>query len=176
MKSLKNVLLSAALTAMMGLVASTTVQAQSELYPQHFDLEQVVLMDGPMRTALITNSRTLMKYDADRLMTPFVREAGLAKTTDTKSKYYNWTTKHPTFRNWGDSSWSLEGHVGGHYLTALALSYAALRNDEAQTALATQLKNKLDYCLQIMKDCQDAYEGNTAGMEGFIGGQPITQI
>ena len=160
----------------MGLAGSTTLQAQSELYPQHFDLEQVVLTEGPMRTALITNSRTLLKYDADRLMTPFVREAGLAKTTDTKNKYYNWTTKHPTFRNWGDSSWSLEGHVGGHYLTALALSYAALRNDEAQTALATQLKKKLDYCLDIMKDCQDAYEGNTAGMEGFIGGQPITQI
>ena len=160
----------------MWLTGSATLWAQSELYPQHFDLEQVVLTDGPFRTALITNSRTLLKYDADRLMTPFVREAGLAKTTDTKNKYYNWTTKHPTFRNWGDSSWSLEGHVGGHYLTALALSYAALRNDEAQKALATQLKNKLDYCLQIMKDCQDAYEGNTAGMEGFIGGQPITQI
>lgn len=160
----------------MWLTISLHVTAQSELYPQHFDLEQVVLTDGPFRTALITNSKTLLQYDADRLMTPFVREAGLAKTTDTKSKYYNWLTKHPTFRNWGDSSWSLEGHVGGHYLTALALSYAALRNDEAQTALATQLKKKLDYCLDIMKDCQDAYEGNTAGMEGFIGGQPITQI
>ena len=160
----------------MWLTASLHVTAQSELYPQHFDLEQVILTDGPFRTALITNSKTLLQYDADRLMTPFVREAGLAKTTDTKSKYYNWLTKHPTFRNWGDSGWSLEGHVGGHYLTALALSYAALRNDEAQTALATQLKKKLDYCLNIMKDCQDAYEGNTAGMEGFIGGQPITQI
>ena len=160
----------------MWLTASLHVTAQSELYPQHFDLEQVILTDGPFRTALITNSNTLLQYDADRLMTPFVREAGLAKTTDTKSKYYNWLTKHPTFRNWGDSGWSLEGHVGGHYLTALALSYAALRNDEAQTALATQLKKKLDYCLDIMKDCQDAYEGNTAGMEGFIGGQPITQI
>ena len=87
MKSLKNVLLVAALTAVMGFAASTIVQAQSELYPQHFDLEQVVLMDGPMRTALITNSRTLLKYDADRLMTPFVREAGLSKTTNRSNKY-----------------------------------------------------------------------------------------
>ena len=27
-----------------------------------------------------------------------------------------------------------------------------------------------------MKDCQDAFDGNTQGMEGFIGGQPINQI
>lgn len=155
---------------------SLQLTAQSELYPQHFDLEQVTLTDGPFRTALITNSQTLLQYDADRLMTPFVRESGLAKTTDRQSKYYNWVTKHPTFRNWGDSGWSLEGHVGGHYISALALSYASLRNDDSQQTLVKQLKERLDYCLDIMKDCQDAYDGNTEGMEGFIGGQPITQI
>ena len=176
MKTLTNMLLTAVAIMVMEMMGCIKVQAQSELYPQHFDLKEVVLSDGPMRTALITNSRTLLQYDADRLMTPFVREAGLAKTTDTKNKYYNWLTKHPTFRNWGDSGWSLEGHVGGHYLSALALSYAALCNDDSQSELATQLKKRLDYCLDIMKDCQDAYEGNTNGMEGFIGGQPITQI
>ena len=160
----------------MLLTGAMHVTAQSELYPQHFDLEQVTLTDGPFRTALITNSQTLLQYDADRLMTPFVRESGLAKTTDRQSKYYNWVTKHPTFRNWGDSGWSLEGHVGGHYISALALSYASLRNDDSQQALVKQLKERLDYCLDIMKDCQDAYDGNTEGMEGFIGGQPITQI
>ena len=160
----------------MLLTGAMHVTAQSELYPQHFDLEQVTLTDGPFRTALITNSKTLLQYDADRLMTPFVREAGLAKTTDTKSKYYNWLSKHPTFRNWGDSGWSLEGHVGGHYISALALSYASLQGDDSQKTLVNQLKQRLDYCLNIMKDCQDAYNGNTAGMEGFIGGQPITQI
>ena len=90
---------------------SLQLTAQSELYPQHFDLEQVTLTDGPFRTALITNSQTLLQYDADRLMTPFVRESGLAKTTDRQSKYYNWVTKHPTFRNWGDSGWSLEADI-----------------------------------------------------------------
>ena len=125
----------------MLLTGAMHVTAQSELYPQHFDLEQVTLTDGPFRTALITNSKTLLQYDADRLMTPFVREAGLAKTTDTKSKYYNWLSKHPTFRNWGDSGWSLEGHVGGHYISALALSYASLQGDDSQKTLVNQLKN-----------------------------------
>lgn len=150
--------------------------AQSELYPQHFDLEQVILLDGPFHTALLTNAKTLLEYDADRLMTPFVREAGLSSTTDKTSKYYNWTMLHPSFSNWGLSSWSLEGHIGGHYLSALALSYASLRNDADRVSLATSLKTRLDYCLAILKDCQDAYIGNKKGMEGFLGGQPITQI
>jgi len=171
----RNYLLPLTLSFLITLIAGSA-HAQSEIYPQHFDLEQVVLLDGPMRQALILNTRTLLKYDADRLMTPFVRESGLAKTTDTKSKYYNWVTLHPSFRNWGGPEWSLEGHVGGHYLSALALSYASLKNDEGQQALATAAKKKLDYCLDIMNDCQRAYDNNTQGMKGFLGGQPITQI
>ena len=75
MKTLTNMLLTAVAIMVMEMMGCIKVQAQSELYPQHFDLKEVVLSDGPMRTALITNSRTLLQYDADRLMTPFVREA-----------------------------------------------------------------------------------------------------
>ena len=72
----------------LALCASTGVQAQSELYPKHFDLEQVTLLDGPMKTAMELNFKTLLEYDVDRLLTPFVRQAGLASTTDASSKYY----------------------------------------------------------------------------------------
>jgi DUF1680 family protein len=140
---------------------------QSELYPQHFDLEEVTLLDGPLKTALDGNARLLLDYDADRLMTPFIRQAGL-----TTGKYANWVSRHPSFSNWGLSDWSLEGHVGGHYLSALALAYAAERDD----ALRTQLKQRLDYCIEILKDCQDAFATNTQGLKGFIGGQPINQV
>ena len=142
-------------------------KAQSEIYPQHFDLEEVTLLEGPMRTALTTNNKLLLQYDTDRLLTPFVRQAGL-----TTGKYKNWVAQHPSFPNWGQSDWSLEGHIGGHYLTALALAYAA--TDDATTK--TKMKERLDYMLAVLKDCQDAYDGNTQGMEGFLGGQPINQI
>lgn len=144
--------------------------AQSEIYPQHFNLDEVTLLDGPMKKMLEINNELLLKYDADRLMTPFIRQAGLSKKSS--SKYYNWETKHPSFSNWGLSDWSLEGHVGGHYLTALALAYAATEDAETKA----QMKERLDYCLNILKDCQDAYEKNTQGLKGFIGGQPINQI
>ena len=152
----------------------TQTMAQSELYPQHFDLNEVTLTDGPMRDAMITNAELLLRYDADRLMCPFIREAKL--NTVQGGKYYGWTTKHPSFSNWGLSDWSLEGHVGGHYISALAMSYAATGNDSELASLHDQLSARLDYCLSIMKDCQDAYDSNKEGLYGFIGGQPITQI
>ena len=154
---------------MLSLSFATSL-AQSELYPKHFDLEQVTLLDGPMKTAMDLNIDHLMQYDVDRLLTPYVRQAGLASTSDKSSKYYQWLTKHPNFKNWGgDAGFDLSGHVGGHYLSALALAWAAC-HDEAKR---TQLKKRMDYMLAVMKDCQEAYDQNTEGLYGFIGGQPI---
>ncbi len=146
------------------------VTAQSAIYPQHFDLDEVTLLDGPFKTAMNLNDSLLLVYDADRLMTPFVRQAGLSD--DAASKYYGWTTAHPSFTNWGLSSWSLEGHVGGHYLTALALAVASCHDAD----MKGRLQARLDECLDILKDCQAAFDDDTSGMKGFIGGQPINQI
>lgn len=153
-----------------GLLSMTQAQAQSEIYPQHFDLGEVTLLDGPFKTAMDTNINLLLQYDVDRLLTPFIRQSGLSKVTT--SKYYQWENSHPTFSNWGLSSWSLEGHVGGHYLTALALAYSAERDNTLKAAL----KQRLDYMIEVLKDCQQAYDKNTAGLKGFLGGQPINQI
>ena len=88
------------------LASITSSFAQSELYPQHFDLKEVTLADGPLKNALEVNARLLLRYDADRLLTPFIRQAGL-----TTGRYAGWVERHPSFRNWGLSDWSLEGHV-----------------------------------------------------------------
>lgn len=160
----------AAAAMAISLLSTADMQAQQEIYPQHFDLEKVTLLDGPFKTAMETNTRLLLQYDTDRLLTPFVRQAGL--TGQSTSKYYQWDVKHPSFSNWGLSSWSLEGHVGGHYLSALALAYAA----EQDASTKTTLKQRLDYMLSVLKDCQNAFDSNTAGMKGFLGGQPINQI
>ena len=80
----------------------------------------------------------------------------------------NWTTKHPNFDNWGSGNFRLDGHVGGHYLSALALAYAAC--DDAATK--AQLKERMDHMLSVMKDCQDKFDSNTQGLKGYIGGYP----
>lgn len=158
-----------------GLMTLATMQqanAQSELYPKHFDLEEVTLLDGPMKTAMDLNIQMLLQYDVDRLLTPYVRQSGLADTQDATSPYYQWLTKHPNFKNWGgDAGFDLSGHVGGHYLSALALAYAACHDAQMQKVL----KERMDYMLKVMKDCQDQYDNNKDGLYGFIGGQPINE-
>ena len=157
------------LLAILAITGWMNASAQSELYPKHFDLEQIILLDGPMKKAMDLNIQMLMQYDTDRLLTPYVRQAGLADTQDKNSKYYQWTEKHPNFSNWGDPSFDLSGHVGGHYLSALALAYAACHDADKKA----MIKERMDYMLQVMKDCQDQYDQNTEGLYGFIGGQPI---
>ena len=169
--------LTVAACAMLMSMTTLRSNAQSELYPQHFDLTEVTLLDGPIKTATVLNADLLLQYDADRLMAPFIREAELDKKSG--SKYYGWLTKHPSFGNWGQPDWTLEGHVGGHYISALALAYAALLQNSATSDtqdLCDKLKARMEYCLAIMKDCQDAYSGNTEGLMGFIGGQPIRDV
>ena len=141
-----------------------TGYAQSELYPQHFNLEEVTLTASPLKIAQDKNFDVLLSYDVDRLLTPYIRQAGL-NTGD----YEGWVAAHPTFSNWGSSDFNLDGHVGGHYLTALSLAYAACHDATTKAAL----KTRLDKMVSVMKDCQDVFDDDEEGLKGFIGGQPM---
>ena len=143
---------------------SAPMQAQTALYPQHFDLSEVTLLDGPFKTAMDKNFQTLLAYDHYRLLTPYIRQAGLST-----SDYAGWEASHPSFSNWGSSDFNLDGHVGGHYLSAISLAYAACRDAETKAAL----KARVDYMVGVMKDCQSAYDSDETGLKGFIGGQPM---
>ncbi|MFG6430336.1 beta-L-arabinofuranosidase domain-containing protein [Roseateles sp. LYH14W] len=110
---------------------------------QLFPLDRVRLQDGPFLAAQDTNRQYLMALDADRLLAPFLREAGLP-------------AKSPTYGNW--ESTGLDGHMGGHYVSALALMWAATGDAE--------VKKRLDYVVAELKRCQDALG------TGYIGGIP----
>ena len=125
--------------------ATMTAHAQEALYPQHFPLSEVTLLDSPFKTAMEKNFQTLLAYDHFRLLTPYVRQAGL-----NSGSYAGWESSHPSFPNWGSADFNLDGHVGGHYLTALSLAYAACRDVSTKAAL----KARLDYMVGVMKDCQ----------------------
>ncbi|MDE6771058.1 MAG: glycoside hydrolase family 127 protein, partial [Muribaculaceae bacterium] len=112
----KTLLLSLAMTA------SLTTQAQSLLYPNEFNLSEVTLLESPFLHARDLNVKTLLAYDVDRLLAPYLKSAGLEP-------------KGESFSNWD----GLDGHVGGHYLSALAIHYAAT-GDKA-------LKDRMDYML-----------------------------
>lgn len=115
--------------------------AQSALYSNEFPLQDVRLLDSPFRHAMELNVETLLSYDTDRLLAPFFIEAGLEP-------------KGKLFPNWE----GLDGHVGGHYVSALAIHYAAT-NDK-------RLKERLDYVLSQLAMCAAARN------DGYIGGVP----
>ncbi|MFA6947087.1 MAG: beta-L-arabinofuranosidase domain-containing protein, partial [Pedobacter sp.] len=127
-------------------------QAQDGLYPNEFPLRHVTLLDGPFKHARDLNIQTLLKYDVDRLLVPYRKEAGLLAKA---SSYPNWE--------------GLDGHIGGHYLSAMAMNYAATNNAEC--------KKRMDYMISELKACQEASEiYNSDWGKGYIGGVPKSKV
>ena len=114
----------------VGLTATNTIMAQDKLYADEFPLGDVTLTGGPLKAARDLNIKTLLQYDCDRLMAPYRKEAGL-------------TPKAKTYPNWD----GLDGHVGGHYLTAMAIN-AATGSDEC--------RQRMEYMLSELQECADA--------------------
>ena len=144
------------------LCGATATHGQSKLYPRLFDLQEVTLEDGVFKQAMDLNNKTLLEYDTDRLLTPYFRQAGFTE----------WEQAHPNFSNWGSGNFRLDGHVGGHYLSALALAYAATKDED----MRTQLKERMDYMVDKMAECQQAFDDNTEGLYGYIGGLPDNAV
>ena len=126
-----------------GTTAATRATASSPRAAALFPLSAVRLGASPFLEAQQTDLRYILALDPDRLLAPFLREAGLP-------------LKQPTYGNW--ESTGLDGHMGGHYLTALALMCAS-------TGDAEVLK-RLNYCVAELKGCQQS-NGN-----GYLGGIP----
>jgi len=132
-----------------GLLFCNSIIAQDKLYPNTFPLSDVTLLNGPFKHARDLNIQTLLKYDVDRLLAPYRKEAGL-------------TPKGESYENWI----GLDGHVGGHYLSAMAINYAATGNAEC--------KKRLDYMIAELKACQDANTKKSTrnGRMDYVGGVP----
>ena len=108
-----------------------------------FDLQDVELTNSPFKDAMLVDLQYIMELDPDRLLFPFLREAGLETTAK-------------TYENWENSG--LDGHIGGHYLTALAQMYASANSKEAY--------DRLVYMLDELRKVQ------IANGIGYIGGVP----
>jgi DUF1680 family protein len=124
------------------------INAQDRLYSNEFPLNDVRLLDGPFKQARDMNIQTLLKYDVDRLLAPYRKEAGLPE-------------KAKSYPNWD----GLDGHVGGHYLSAMAINYAATGNAEC--------KKRMEYMISELKVCQDANASKYPDWGvGYVGGIP----
>jgi len=110
---------------------------------QSFPLTEVRLLESPFLKAQQTDLNYMLKLDPDRLLAPFLREAGLP-------------AKAQSYGNWENSG--LDGHTAGHYLTALAQMYASTSDPKC--------RQRLDYMVSELKRCQDTRS------DGYVGGIP----
>lgn len=125
-----------------------SIQAQEKLYHNEFPLADVVLLEGPLKQARDLNLKVLLQYDVDRLLAPYRKEAGLP-------------VKAETYPNWD----GLDGHIAGHYLSAMAINFAATGNKEC--------RERMEYMLTELRECLKANEINNAEWgAGYIGGFP----
>ena len=136
---------------MMLLLSVGSTQAQDRLYADEFPIGDVTLLDGPLKKARDLNIQTLLQYDCDRLLAPYLKEAGL-------------TPKAKPYPNWD----GLDGHVGGHYLTAMAINAAATGNAEC--------RRRMEYMISELQACADANNKNHPDWgKGYVGGMPNSE-
>ncbi len=116
---------------------------QNKMNVSYFPLNKVQLSESVFSKAMQTDKEYILSMDADRLLAPYLKEAGL------KPKKENYT-------NWENTG--LDGHIGGHYISALSLMYASTGN--------AKVKQRLDYMIDELERCQNISDN------GYLSGVP----
>ncbi|MCE4066320.1 glycoside hydrolase family 127 protein [Chryseobacterium gleum] len=109
----------------------------------YFPLENVRLSESVFSKAMAADHKYLMALEPDRLLAPYLKEAGLEPKAN---NYPNWEKT------------GLDGHIGGHYISALSLMYAST-GDAA-------IQQRIDYMISELERCQKA------SPDGYISGVP----
>jgi DUF1680 family protein len=114
---------------------------------QSFPLQSVKLTNSTFKNAQDVDLKYILALNADKLLAPYLIDAGLPLKAE---RYGNWESS------------GLDGHIGGHYLSALAMMYASTKNAE--------LKTRLDYMVSELARCQ------TKNGNGYVGGIPQGKV
>lgn len=129
------------ITILLIITLSASAQMPSKI--SYFKLQDVQLLPGIFKDAENTDLKYIMALDPDRLLAPYLREAGLPP-------------KAESYPNWENTG--LDGHIGGHYLSALSLMYASTGDKK--------VLERLNYMLWELEKCQDKND------DGYLGGVP----
>ena len=134
-----------AAVALLGCVAMTAfarqywmpVRIADKVAPKAvpFALEDVRLLDGPYRDAMIRDEQYLLSLDQDRLLHNFRVTAGLPSNAQ-------------PLGGWESPDTELRGHAVGHYLSAVSIMYASTGDD--------RFKAKADSLVAEFAKVQDA--------------------
>ncbi|MFW0717309.1 beta-L-arabinofuranosidase domain-containing protein [Pedobacter sp. N23S346] len=129
-------------------ISAFSVQIIAQTKLQAFKLMDVRLLESPFLKAEKTDQAYMLSLDPDRLLAPYLKEAGLAP-------------KAESYGNWENTG--LDGHIGGHYVSALSLMYASTGDQK--------VKSRLDYMLNELEKCQ--LKNGNGYLSGVPGGKEI---
>ena len=59
---------------MILLLSVGSIEAQDRLYADEFPIGDITLLDGPLKKARDLNIQTLLQYDCDRLLAPYLKD------------------------------------------------------------------------------------------------------
>jgi len=122
-----------------------------------FTLNQVCVDGGIFAENKGRMLEYLLDVNDDSMLYNFRVAAGL----DTKGA--------PPLTGWDAPECLLKGHTTGHYLSALALAYCSGQNEEVY-------RNKLDYMVDGLAECQNAMAASGNFKKGFLSGYPEDQF
>jgi len=144
-----------ALNEMMGLAA--------------FDKAAVEVTDTYYDEALELDAENLLKLDADRLLAGFRETAAYAAGMDADARKEFMKNKTRYGGNWENSL--IGGHTLGHYLSAVAQGVV---NPGLSKERQAELKERMDYIVDALAECQDMAKGSKVCKEGYIFGATLT--
>jgi DUF1680 family protein len=107
-------------------------------------LSAVRLTGGPLKHAQDLDAKYLLALEPDRMLAFYRKRAGLAP-------------KAPPYEGWDGDGRNLTGHIGGHYLSAVSLMWAATGDP--------RFKARADYIVSELEVVQDKHG------DGFLGAQ-----
>src|SRR6267142_7248503 len=109
-------------------------------------LSAVRLTGGPLKHAQDLDAQYLLKLEPDRMLAYYRKRAGLEP-------------KAAGYGGWDGDGRNLTGHIGGHYLSAVSLMYAATGDN--------RFKERADYIVNEMEEVQDKNgDGYLGALEG----------
>jgi len=112
---------------------SAQIKDRIQREAQEFRLEDVRLLDGPFKNAMMRDAAYLLRLDPDRLLSGFRKEAGLKPKAEA---YGGW------------EGMTIAGHSLGHYLSACAMMFASTGD--------TRFRDRVNYIVDELEACQHA--------------------
>ncbi len=109
-------------------------------------LTSVRLLGGPLKHAQDLDAQYLLQLEPDRMLAYYRERAALPR-------------KAEPYGGWDGGGRNLTGHIGGHYLSAVSLMWAATGDE--------RFKQRSDYIVQELKEVQDKHgDGYLSALEG----------